>query len=82
MTLVQVDQHTNGLLAKWLAVQRSDATPDALDFRTRLIASLPDEPFSDKMVSIRLHLVDYVQREPRRDEDAARPRSHRRKACP
>ena len=58
VTLVQVDQHANGLLAKWLAVQRSDATPDALDFRTRLIASLPDEPFSDKMVSIRLHLVD------------------------
>eukprot|EP00900_Chrysochromulina_parva_P019644 jgi/Chrpa1/27681/Chrysochromulina_OHIO_Genome00026893-RA len=58
VTLVQVDQHANGLLTKWLAVQRSDATPDALDFRTRLIASLPDEPFSDKMVSIRLHLVD------------------------
>ncbi len=29
VTLVQVDQHANGLLAKWLAVQRSDATPDA-----------------------------------------------------
>ena len=27
VTLVQVDQHANGLLAKWLAVQRSDALP-------------------------------------------------------
>ena len=58
VTLVHIDQHTNGLLTKWLDVQRPDATPDVLDFRTRLIASLPDEPFSDKMVSIRLHLVD------------------------
>ena len=58
VNLVQVDQHTNGLLTKWLDVQRNDATPDTLDFRTRLIASLPDEPFSDKIVSVRLHLVD------------------------
>ena len=58
VTLVHVDQHTNGLLTKWLDVQRPDATPDVLDFRTRLIASMPDEPFSDKIVSIRLHLVD------------------------
>ncbi len=36
VTLVQVDQHANGLLAKWLDVQRPDATPDVLDFRTRL----------------------------------------------
>ncbi len=27
VTLVQVNQHANGLLAKWLAVQRSDALP-------------------------------------------------------
>ena len=58
VTLVQVDQHTNGLLTKWLDVQRPDATPDVVDFRTRLIASLPDEPFSDKIVSVRLHLID------------------------
>ena len=58
VTLVQIDKHSNGLLAKWLDVHGNGATIDVVDFRTRLVASLPDEPFSSKIVNIRMHLID------------------------
>ena len=56
VTQVQLDRHANGLLAKWLDVNRE--APVVADFRNRLIASLPDEPLSSKVVLIRIYLVD------------------------
>ena len=57
VTQVQFDRHVNGLLAKWTDVNL-DAAANVADFRNRLIASLPDEPLTSKVVLIRIYLVD------------------------
>ena len=56
VTQVQFDRHVNGLLTKWTDVNLDAA--NVADFRNRLIASLPDEPLTSKVVLIRIYLVD------------------------
>jgi hypothetical protein len=60
MTQVQFDRHVSGLLAKWNDVNLDATITSAhiADFRNRLIASLPDEPLTSKVVLIRFYLVD------------------------
>lgn len=59
VTIVQLDQHLNGLLAKWLAVQ-GNGEQNYVDFRTRMLLSLPDEPMTAKVVLVRQHLAEMI----------------------
>ena len=59
VTIVQLDQHLNGLLAKWLAVQ-GNGEQNYVDFRTRMLISLPDEPMTAKVVLVRQHLAEII----------------------
>ena len=49
----------NGLLAKWLAVQ-GNSEQNYVDFRTRMLLSLPDEPMTAKIVLVRQHLAEVI----------------------
>ena len=44
VTRVQLDVHMNGLLNAWRAVDGNDPITKFEEFKTRLLASLPDKP--------------------------------------
>ena len=58
VTQVQFDTFLNTLLMLWTDVYKDSSAANVIDFRTRLIASLPDEPFANKVVNVRLFLLD------------------------
>ena len=58
VTQVQFDTFLNKLLMLWTDVYKDSSAANVIDFRTRLIASMPDEPFSNKVVNVRLFLLD------------------------
>ena len=50
VTRVELDMHLNGLIEAWTAIDGNDAgsLTKSIDFRTRLLASLPTEPVTVK----------------------------------
>ena len=62
VTLTQLDVHMNGLLKAWKAVTGNDPITKFDEFKARLLYSLPDEPVTSKVVVVRQHLIDAIER--------------------
>ena len=63
VTRVMLDVHTSRLVEKWSAVAGNDGrqTDKLMDFKARLIMSLPHEPMTAKIVVCRQYLVDALR---------------------
>ena len=58
ITQVQLETHMHGLYRAFIKVEGNDRQFGA--FRTRLLASLPDEPVNSKVVLVRQWLIDAI----------------------
>jgi hypothetical protein len=63
VTRVMLDVHTSRLVEKWSAVSGNDGrlTERLMDFKARLIMSLPHQPMTSKVVICRQYLVDAIR---------------------
>jgi hypothetical protein len=70
VTRVMLDVHTSRLVQVWSAVSGNDSrqTSRLLDFRARLLMSIPHQPLTSKVVLCRQYLVDAI-RDKKADSD-------------
>ena len=62
ITVVQLDNHANKLLSAWMKVEGNDPAVNGLVFQARLLGSLPTTPITSRVVVVRQHLVDAIER--------------------
>ena len=70
VTIVQLDNHANKLLSAWMKVEGNHPDVNGLVFQARLLASLPTTPITSRVVVVRQHLVDAIER---KDPGASTP---------